>query len=339
MNILPLPEICDSKKAYNADYCVRNISRLQKYAEEWKKKNNILNSVEDKKKIHLLVIDDQYDFTYPEGALFVAGRSGKGAMEAQEKLVNFIYRYLHKITKITCTMDSHFPLQIFFPAAHLREDGSHPEAHTVISASDYAKGIYRANPGMADVLKVDPGWLNNQFRFYCEELERKGKYSLYLWPYHCLLGSNGHRLSGPVEEACLFHSFAREVDFRPVIKGDNPLTEHYSVFSPETDTCWDGSERFRVNTSGLMKSLFDSEAVLIAGLASSHCVKESINDLVAEIKKTNPELAGKFYILRDCMAPVVIPGGPDFTGEAERALNNFQDFGMNVVDSENPILF
>ena len=77
-------------------------------------------------------------------------------------------------------------------------------------------------------------------RFYCAELEKAGKYHLYLWPPHCLLGSDGHALAGVVHEARMFHSFARGAQSWVEVKGGNPLTENYSVLRPEVLMRHDG---------------------------------------------------------------------------------------------------
>ncbi len=335
---LPLPPHYQEAHAFAADYQVADTGALAKAAETWRHQHSLTAAGGDRTRVHLLVIDDQFDFTFPQGSLFVAGRSGRGAMEAQKNLVELIYRQLGRITQVTCTMDTHLPYQVFYPSAHLRADGSHPDAHTVITAAEYKSGAYRPNPAMARQLGVDPVWLGRQFTHYCEQLERSGKYQLYLWPYHCLLGSGGHRLSGLVEEARLFHSFARGAENRPEIKGGNPLTEHYSIFSPEVTTCFDGAPipGAQKNTR-LIKTLVEADVVIMAGLASSHCVKESIADFLGEIQRQDPALARKVYLLRDCTAAVVVPGGMDFTDDAERALQSFQSAGMHVVDSTTPL--
>ena len=49
----------------------------------------------------------------------------------------------------------------------------------------------------------------------------------------------------------------------------------------------------------------------------------------------NNTKAKKVYIMKDCMSAVVIPGGPDFTDDANKALNQFASEGMNVVESTN----
>jgi nicotinamidase-related amidase len=334
---LPMPGHYDPRNATRHDYYVADATVLQQAAEAWRAQHDLKPAGGDQTRVHLLVIDDQVDFSFPQGALYVAGRSGTGAMDAQRNLVEFIYAHLHLLSEITCTLDTHLPYQIFFPSAHLREDGSHPAPHTVITAEEYRRGIYRPNPALARQIGADPVWLQKQFTHYCEQLEATGKYQLYLWPYHCLLGSGGHRLAGVVEEARLFHSFARGAANLPEIKGGNPLSERYSIFKEEVTTCWDGRPipGAQKNTR-LIKTLLQADVVILAGLASSHCVRESIADLLSDIQAQDAALARKVYILRDCTAPVVIPNGSDFTDEAERAFAQFQDAGMHLVDSTMP---
>ncbi|MBN2493401.1 MAG: nicotinamidase [Deltaproteobacteria bacterium] len=334
---LPMPAHYDPLQCEQADY-VPDPGALQEEALAWARSHDIEPAGSDARRSHLLVIDDQIDFSFPSGALFVGGRSGRGAMDAQRALVEFVYRNLGRIAEITCTLDSHVPFQIFFPAAHLTGGGVHPPPNTPVSADDYKQGRLRPNPAMAWQLGVDAEWLERQFVYYCEQLEAEGKYQLFLWPYHCLLGSEGHRLSGVVDQVRLFHGFARQAANRPVLKGDNPLSERYSVFREEVATCFDGRPIPGLQGSGaLVETLLQSDALLLAGLASSHCLKESITDLLVEIRKRNPAMVDRIYILRDCSAAVVIPDGPDFTEQAEKALDEFAAAGMHVVDSTTPM--
>lgn len=337
VKMLGLPPSYNAAQAGDPSFQA-DVAALQIEAEKWRERHSLKPVGGDKKRVYLLVIDDQYDFSFPSGALYVGGRSGTGAMDAQKLLCEFIYHYLHVITQITPTMDTHLPFQVFYPSVHLRADGTHPSAYTMISADEYRRGDYRPNPAMAVQIGADPAWLQKQFIFYCEQLEKNGKYKLYLWPYHCMLGSPGHRLSGVVEAARLFHSFARGAANIPEIKGGNPLTEHYSIFAPEVTTTWDGKPipGVQKNTK-LIETLLKSDVVIIAGEASSHCVKESIADFLKEILAKDPELAKKIYIMRDCMAAVVVPNVVDYTDEAEKALQEFQDAGMHVVESTTPI--
>jgi nicotinamidase-related amidase len=156
-------------------------------------------------------------------------------------------------------------------------------------------GEVRPSPAMARWLcDGNYPWLLRQVRHYCEELERAGKYRLYLWPPHCLLGSDGHALAGVVHEARLFHSFARGAQSWVEVKGGHPLTENYSVMAPEVLTRHDGRPLAQRNTQ-FLKTLLSADAVLIAGQAASHCVKSSIDDILGEIVATDPDLAKKVY--------------------------------------------
>lgn len=311
---------------------------LQGQAASWAKQHDLKPVGSDKTKVHLLVIDDQADFSFPGAPLYVQGRSGTGAMDAHQNLVEFVYRNLDLISEITCTLDSHVPYQVFFNSAHLDEQGNHPEPNTIITADEYRRGKYRPNPAMATQIGIDPVWLQKQFIHYCEELEKSGKYSLMLWPYHCLLGTAGHRLAGVVDEARLFHSFARGAANTPSVKGGNPLTENYSIFRPEVTTCHDGRPipGVQVNTH-LLDQLLAADVVPVAGLAASHCVKTSIEDLLGYIAQQDPSLAKKVYIMQDCTASVVIPGVYDFTDDANKAMQEFAAAGMNLVDSTVPM--
>jgi nicotinamidase-related amidase len=127
------------------------------------------------------------------------------------------------------------------------------------------------------------------------------------------------------------------------IKGGDPLTESYSALSPEVLFAHDGSALARRNEE-LIDTLLAADALILAGQASSHCVKSTTEDLLAEIEKRDPALAGKVYLLEDCMAAVAVPdpdrpGGFlfDFTPEAEAALARFAKAGMRVVRSTEPV--
>ena len=81
-----------------------------------------------------------------------------------------------------------------------------------------------------------------------------------------MLGGIGHALVSAVEEAVFFHSIARasQPDFE--IKGQNPLTEHYSALGPEITTGPDG-ESITTTDDKILRKLHDFDAVIIAGQA------------------------------------------------------------------------
>ncbi len=314
-----------------------NTDSLLKEAERFRTKHSIKPSGSDKRIITLLIIDQQNDFCQPEGTLFAAGRSGDGAIRDSRNIADFIYNNCDVLTNTFATLDTHFGFQIFFPSFWLNQNDQHPDPHTIITTEAIDKGEFRPNPAVANfICNGNYGWLQKQCRFYTEALEKAGKYQLYLWPGHTILGSTGHALVGIIQEATMFHGFVRGSQPGREIKGGNPLTENYSVLSPEVLERFDGKPLAQRNVAFIEK-LMHSDAVIICGEASSHCVKSSIDDLLDAISVQDPELAKKVYIMEDCMSAVVVPGGLDFTPQADAALKRFQDAGMNVVKSTDEI--
>jgi nicotinamidase-related amidase len=171
---------------------------------------------------------------------------------------------------------------------------------------------------------------------YTGELKKSGKYELTIWPYHAMLGGIGHALVSAVEEAIFFHTIARysQPDFH--IKGNHPLTEHYSVLGPEVSTGPDG-ERLTYRSDKFLRKLVEFDAVIIAGQAKSHCVAWTIADLLEDVMAHDESLVEKVYLLEDCTSPVVVPGVVDYTDKADEAFQKFADAGMHVVRSTEPI--
>jgi nicotinamidase-related amidase len=339
--LLPVPSFFDPRRA--ADWGHRpDAAALAAAAGSWRKQHAVRPSAADETRVHLLLIDVQKDFCFPEGTLYVAGRSGTGAIDDARRIAELIYRNLGAITEITATMDTHLAYQIFFPSFWLDKGEAPLTAHRVVSADEIASGEARPNPAIAKWLcGGNYTWLCKQVLHYARELERAGKYQLYLWPPHCLLGSDGHALSGIVHEARLFHAFARTAQSNVEVKGGNPLTENYSVLRPEVLSRFDGAALAQRNT-GFIRTLLAADAVVIAGQAASHCVKSTIDDLLGEIAAQDPALAGKVYLVTDCMSAVTVPDGngglaADFTPQAEAALQKFADAGMHLVTSTTPI--
>ncbi len=338
------PSFFDPKNAGVWSYTPK-IPEIFKEAVDWRSSRFLRPAASDKKKVHLLLIDVQRDFCFPQGTLYVGGRSGTGAIDDSRRIAEFVYRNLGQITSISPTLDTHVPFQIFSRSFWTKEDGKTPvDAFTTITSADIIAGRFKPSlMATAIVAKGNSQWLTKQVIHYCQELERAGKYNLYIWPEHCLLGTVGHTLAGVVEEAVFFHAYARGSQNSFQIKGGNPLTENYSVLRPEVLTRWDGGNipGAQRNTQ-FIQALLEADYVIPAGQASSHCVKSSLDDLLDEILKKDPALARKVYVMKDCMSSVTVPDGKggfiaDFTDEAEKALKRFEDAGMHVVESTTPI--
>ena len=301
-------------------------------AKQWAKKYQIQSANRDKNKVGLLLIDVQNTFCIPDFELFV-----NGAVEDNIRLCEFIYRNLNWISEIIPTLDTHKTIAIFHPIFWSNRAGENPEPNTIISLEDVKNDKWQVNPEIAFHLKDwDYVQLQNYALFYVEKLAKDGKYPLTVWPYHSMLGGIGHALVSAVEEAIFFHNIARNAPIQFEIKGDNPLTENYSVLRSEILTDRKGNKIGSKNIN-LIEKLLNFDAIIIAGQAKSHCVAWTIADLLTEIKIKEPKLTEKIYLLADCTSPVVVPGVIDFTLEADRAYENFARSGMNLVKSTESI--
>ena len=128
------------------------------------------------------------------------------------RIAEFIYKNLGTLTNVTATLDTHFAYQIFFPSFWVDQDDQPLTPYREVTREQIERGQARPNPAVAKWLcNGNYPWLLKQVKYYCDELERAGKYTLYLWPPHCLLGSDGHALAGVVQEARLFHSYVRGI--------------------------------------------------------------------------------------------------------------------------------
>ena len=302
----------------------------------WAGEHGIRPSAEDRFRICLVAVDVQNTFCLPDFELFVAGRSGTGAVDDNRRLCEFLYRNLGAVTEIVPTMDTHQAMQIFHAIYLVDGDGRHPDPFTLVSADEVERGLWRVDPAVCDTLGVDPERAARQLGHYTRSLEETGKYALTIWPYHAMLGGIGHALVPAVEEAIFFHTIARASQPRFEIKGSSPFTEHYSVLGPEVTEDADGRVLAAKNDA-LVERLLGFDAVVIAGQAKSHCVAWTIDDLLSAVGEREASLAEKVYLLEDCSSPVVVPGGPDYTDDADAAFRRFADAGMHVVRSSDPI--
>ncbi|HEX5915659.1 MAG TPA: hypothetical protein VFY54_21355 [Rubrobacter sp.] len=304
-------------------------------AEAWAEQHGLGPAAEDSFRLCLLAVDVQNTFCIPDFELFVAGRSGTGAVEDNRRLCEFIYRNLGTITQIYPSLDTHHAMQVFHAIWVVDEHGDHPAPYTLVSAEDVKAGRWRMNPAVAEALGIDVDYAERHLAHYTRSLAEGGKYNLTIWPYHAMLGSIGHALVSAVEEAVFFHSIARhsQPDFQ--VKGNNPLTEHYSMLGPEVTDGPDGDRLGGKNTK-LIEKLLSFDVVVVAGQAKSHCMAWTIDDLLEE-EAAGERLAERTYLLEDCTSAVVVPGVVDYTDEADAAFERYEAAGMHVVRSVDPI--
>jgi nicotinamidase-related amidase len=317
----------DTARVFRVPYAER-ADEARRFAQT----HGITAAAEDQRRVGLLLVDVQNTFCLPEFELFVAGRSGTGAVDDNARLCAFLYRNLGAITEVVATLDTHGPLQIFHPAFWVDEHGQHPSPHTTISVHEVESGRWRINPQVAAVLPALRSDAFDYARHYVRRLEEGGKFPLTIWPYHAILGGLGHALVSSVEEALFFHQIARSAPARFATKGQHPLTENYSVLEPEVDV--DPRGHLLVGRDEtLVVRLLGFDLLVVAGQAKSHCVAWTVADLLAEIGRRDPRLASRIRLLEDCSSAVCVPGVVDYTDSADAAYRRFAEAGMQIVRS------
>lgn len=261
-------------------------------------------SAEDREQILLLAIDVQNSFM-ENGELGVPN-----SHQDVENLTKWIYENLENITQITVSIDTHNPFQIFHRCWWIDENGDNPPPLTAITLQDIDEGKWR--PVINPVGSID----------YVRNLEKMGKKVLVIWPYHCLQGTFGQALENQFANMIYFHSVAKKAIVERMVKGFDPMTEMYGIIKAEYDT------RNRVNINFLNKiEKFDK--IIIAGEAKSHCVLETIRQIL-EHYQNDIITTQKIFILEDCMSNI-----PGFEDATELEFNRFKkDFKVNIINSK-----
>lgn len=238
------------------------------------------------KKIALLIIDAQKDFCSPTGSLFVPG-----SVEDNERLSQWILSNKDSIAYIGCTLDSHQINDIAHPGYWRDKDGNHPNPFTAITVNDVKNGTWSA---------VKPQHAID----YLQALQDQGEYVHVIWPEHCLIGTVGHAIDDNINQALQAWSRGGK-SIQYVTKGTHPDTEHFGAFEAQVPI--DNMPMTQYNLQ-LQKTLENYDVVYLAGQAQSHCVANTLKQVVRKA----PNLAKKFVILTDAMSDV--PGGPNGPG-------------------------
>lgn len=251
--------------------------------------------------IRLLVIDPQNDFCdIPEGerpagaapALPVAGADAD-----MKRLAAFISRAGGRLAGIHVSLDSHHPVDIAHPAWWADAAGNAPAPFSVITAADVAEGVWQARAAAQ----------REYSRGYVEALAARGRYPLVVWPEHCLIGGWGHNVHPAVWQALTQWERQRLAAVDYVIKGANPRTEHYSAVQAEVP---DPADPETLLNRRLVDALRGAERVIVAGEALSHCVANTLRDIVSQ---WSAEEVKKLVLLTDCCSSVP---GFEVLGEA-----------------------
>ena len=273
-------------------------------------------------RIQLLVIDPQNDFcdlpaswqaTHPAtGALLAPSLPVSGAHADLQRLAQFIQAQGHVLDAITITLDSHQRYDIGHPGFWQTRDGGDVHPFTQITAAQLQAGAYLPRNGAA----------LPRVRSYLHMLEQQGRYTHMVWPVHCEIGSWGHAVHADVQTACAAWQLQRQRAASTVFKGMNPWTENYSALQAEVPDPADPSTQ--LNTR-LLAALDTADVLLVAGEASSHCVRATTEHLLEHLPGGRPE---RIVLLTDCMSPVA-----SFEAQHQAFLAAAQAQGVQLADS------
>jgi len=320
---MPLPSFYEPSQV--GQLYLEEAAVVAEAAKKYKEAHGIRDASEDSIKIAGFGIDCQVGFCVPGASLFVPG-----AVEDTQRTISWMYRNINKITNLFFSLDTHSVHQIFHPSWWVDQEGNHPAPLTPISKDDVKTGRWRTVQHQEASLE------------YVERLEQQGKYVLTIWPYHTLLGGLSHALVPSLMEAAMFHALVRGEETRFELKGREPLTENYSVLSPEVEEL--GGKRVGAFNQNFYDVLMAYDRVYVFGQAKSHCVLSTLDDLLTKIQSESPDLVGKIWILEDAMSPVPapplepLPDALNFPAIADRAMERFASAGMHIVKTTDDIV-
>lgn len=249
----------------------------------------------------LFVIDPQNDFCDPNGSLYVPG-----ADTDMSRLADMITDAGDKIDSIILTADDHLPNDIAHPRFWTDASGNMVEPFTQITAQDVESGKY-----------IPTGGPRDKALDYLSKLEQAGKQHT-IWPMHCISGSWGADIDGTIMSALMSWTGDTSRHYRIVRKGYYPYSEHYGAFAAEIPCPDDPSTTYNKQ---LEKELDNYDQILIAGEAKSHCVKNTIAQLMA----ANKDIMRKVVILADAMSPVA-----GFESEANNTFESAKELGARI---------
>jgi len=277
-----------------------------------------------KRKIQLLVIDPQNDFcdlpdTYrpndpTTGQPAAPALPVAGAHADMLRVAELIRAGCAGLTDIAVTLDSHHRLDIAHPTFWQTGEGADVPPFTPITAQQVRAGTFKPRDPSALVRTLD----------YLDALEARGRYTLMAWPVHCEIGSWGHNVHADVRAAYNVWEERRLGVVQKVNKGSNPWTEHYSAILAEVPDAADPDTQLN---QALLDQLGRADMILIAGEASSHCVKATTEHIVQNLAQGRAE---RIVLLTDCMSPV---GG--FEAQHRSFLADMRDKGVQLASCED----
>ena len=165
-------------------------------------------------KTAIVIIDMQNDFIRKDGSMCVPNG---------DKVAANITKFLkeNKIDGVFASMDYHLEDNIASTNFWYTEGDKHVAPYTEITFDDVN----------LNKVKLKFHFYKVYLLVYLSELEKKGK-KLIAWPSHCIQGTWGCDICDEINEIL---KSKENVEY--IKKGENPYTEHYSIFKAEVPIC------------------------------------------------------------------------------------------------------
>lgn len=285
------------------------------------------------KKIHLVTIDPQNSFCkvvpagdqqrLHDGELCVAG-----AWDDMVRLSAMVKRLGKKLEDIHVTLDSHQPLHIAHPIWYRDSKGNLPDPFTVMRAENGSiiGSKFDANGKQTDVgeFRAFTPSSHKWTLEYLDKLAAAKRYPHVIWPMHCLIGTVGAAVVEPFFEALmgwqLLHG-NKVVGY--VTKGSNPFVEHFSAVRAEVTDPGDVGTGLNLD---FIKLLMEADEILFAGEAGSHCLANTVRDIVDGVPGGGQDFVKKCVLLTDATSPVT-----GFEGYQTQFITDLTKMGMKTT--------
>jgi nicotinamidase/pyrazinamidase len=252
----------------------------------------------------LFVIDPQFDFCDPNGALYVPG-----ADQDMKRLYTWVYKNVQYLDGFVVSVDSHQLPSVFFYDWFVDAQEKPVEPFNTITSADLISGKVKAVHQPDDTLR---------YVQYLEETPEK--YSLTVWPHHCLIRTKGHELNDDLVSAIAFWKRNHlDLEYEYIIKGLDTLMEQYGAFYPETRFPNPATMMFAKQYAD---KIADHTHIFIAGEAASHCVPYSVEQLIT----LRPDCVSKIIFLTDCMSPV-----KGYEADTQKWMKKFEAQGIRFM--------
>lgn len=280
-----------------------------------------------KKNVQALVIDGQRGFLDENlGELYVPG-SEKDAVRA----ATLITENKRRLSDLHFTLDSHHLYHIANPLMWVDGRGNHPEPFTDITDAVIDGHWHINSPNMKD---------RERGVKYCEELIIQGRYRLTIWNPHCIIGTRGHQIFGPLVDAMLDWESHWPAIANKWVKGSNPWTEHYSAVRACIEDP-DDIEHTGYNMD-LIDAIAKADRILVIGWALNFCLASTLLDISDKFDFGDPDFTNtkKMILLTDCTSPIPDQPGQTIMQEMTDAfMKTMATRGMQTAKSTDTNLF